>query len=179
MGLLGHALARVAKAESFPALVSQRILRPLGMTMTAYGRPPVLSDWMTKGHNRKGAVVPYWDMAVLSGAGGLNSSVADMLTYLDANGGKPGSPIEHAMRDAHKRQRPGPMENYHYGLAWTSRDRGGQTILSHSGGTGGYGSYIAFSPERQAGVVLLTNSGGFEDISDLALALLSPEAERE
>jgi CubicO group peptidase (beta-lactamase class C family) len=174
-GLLGHALARAAKAKSFHALVEQRILRPLGMKNTAYGRPARLAPWMTKGHNAKGAVVPYWDLDVMAGAGGLNSTVGDMLTYLDANVGRARGPLELAMRDAQKIYRPASVKGSGLGLAWTPRERQGQTFLSHSGGTAGYLSYIAFNMPSGAGFVLLTNSGGFDKISDVARVLLTPK----
>jgi len=36
--------------------------------------------------------------------------------------------------------------------------RGGRVLVSHTGGSGGYRSYLGFDPERQVGVVLLANS---------------------
>lgn len=175
MGLLGHVLALAAGAGSFPALVEERILKPLGMATTGYGRPPALAPFMTRGHDKEGAVVPYWDVAVLAGAGGLNSTVEDMLTYIEANIGMPESPIERSMRLAQHGFRPGPAPNSRLGLGWMARKRGDWTLLAHGGGTAGYSTYIGFDPDRRAGVVVLTNSGGFDYADFIGRELLDPE----
>jgi D-alanyl-D-alanine-carboxypeptidase/D-alanyl-D-alanine-endopeptidase len=174
MGLLGHALARAAGADGFQALVAERVLRPLGLAMTAYGRPAALAPWMTRGHDRQGAVAPYFDVGVLAGGGGLNSNVADLMTYLDANIGEPQSPLEQAMRDARRFHRPGPAPGAQLGLGWMTRTRGALTLVGHNGGTAGYSSYVAFDPGTRAGVVVLANSGDFEYADKIGRELLDP-----
>jgi CubicO group peptidase (beta-lactamase class C family) len=177
MGLLGHALARAAGAKSFQRLVADRLLRPLGMSMTGYGRKGALALWMTKGHNKQGAFATYFDMpdvAVLAGGGGLNSDVNDLMTYLDANIGEPGSPLEHAMRDARRGYRS-PRPGMQSGLGWMSMTRGPLTLVGHNGGSAGYSTYIAFDPISRAGVVVLANSGGFEYADKIGRELLDPE----
>jgi CubicO group peptidase (beta-lactamase class C family) len=174
MGLLGHALARAARVDSFKALVADRVLRPLGLSMTAYGRKAALARRMTKGHNQQGAVAPYFDVAVLAGGGGLNSNVTDLMTYLDANIGEPASPLEHAMRDA-RRGYHNPRPGLQVGLGWMTMTRGPFTLVGHNGGTDGYSTYVAFDPETRAGVVVLANSGGFEYADKIGRELLNPE----
>ena len=175
MGLLGHALARAAGADSFQTLVADRVLRPLGMSMTAYGRTAALAPWMTRGHNQQGAVASYFDVAVLAGAGGLNSNVTDLMTYLDANIGEPKSQLEHAMRDAQRFYRPGPAPGAQLGLGWMTRTRGRLTLVGHNGGTAGYSTYVAFDPNTRAGVVVLANSGDFEYADKIGRELLDPD----
>ena len=174
MGLLGHALARAARAKSFQRLVAERVLHPLGMSMTAYGRTAALAPWMAKGHNQQGAVAPYFDVAVLAGGGGLNSNVSDLMTYLDANIGEPTSPLEHAMRDA-RRGYHLPRPGVQVGLGWMTMTRGPLTLVGHNGGTAGYSTYVVFDPETRAGVVVLANSGGFEYADKIGRELLNPE----
>jgi hypothetical protein len=53
------------------------------------------------GHSATGSPVRGWDSGVLMGAGGLQSNLDDMLKFLDANVGPPGSALERAMRTAH------------------------------------------------------------------------------
>jgi CubicO group peptidase (beta-lactamase class C family) len=176
MGLLGHALARAAGAKNFQALVARRVLRPLGMKMTAYGRTAALAPWMTRGHDQKGEVATHFDMsdaAVLAGGGGLNSTVDDLMTYLDANIGEPTSPLEHAMRDA-RRGRHLPRPGMQVGLGWMTMTRGPLTLVGHNGGTAGYSAYVAFDPGTRAGVVVLANSGGFEYADKIGRELLDP-----
>ena len=174
MGLLGHALARAAGADSFQTLVAIRVLRPLGLSMTAYGRTAALAPWMTKGHNQQGAVAPYFDVAVLAGGGGLNSNVNDLMTFLDANIGEPTSPLEHAMRDAHRGYHL-PRPGMGVGLGWMAMKRGPLNLVGNRGGTDGYSTFIAFDPDTRAGVVVLANSGGFEYADKIGRELLNPE----
>ncbi|UVI38394.1 serine hydrolase domain-containing protein [Qipengyuania spongiae] len=174
MGLLGYALARAAGANNFKELVMDRVVRPLGMSMTAYGRPDTLSPWMTKGHNKDGAVASYFDVDVLAGGGGLNSNVHDLLSYLDANIGEATSPLEASLREAHRAHRPGPKPGITIGLAWMTIERDNRTMLGHNGGTAGYSTYIAFDPVTRAGIVVLSNSGDFDYADRIGRDLLQP-----
>lgn len=174
MGLLGHALARAAGADSFQTLVADRVLRPLGMSMTAYGRPGALATWMTRGHDQQGAVAPRFDVAVLAGGGGLNSNVTDLMTWLEANIGEPGSPLEQAMREAHRGHHV-PRPGMGVGFGWMSMKRGALHLVGAGGGTAGYSTFIAFDPETRAGVVVLANSGDFDYADKIGRDLLNPE----
>jgi CubicO group peptidase (beta-lactamase class C family) len=174
MGLLGHALARAAGVESFQKLVTDRVLRPLGMSMTAYGRTGALAPWMTRGHNKEGALAPPFDIAVLAGGGGINSNVTDLMKYLDANIGEPTSALEHAMRDAH-RGNHSPRPGMEVGFGWMTMKRGALNLVGSRGGSAGYSTFIAFDPDTRAGVVVLANSGDFEYADKIGRDLLNPE----
>ena len=107
----------------------------------------------------------------LAGAGALRSNVLDMLTFLDANLGEPETSLEEAMRVSHEPRvaaGPGAM----IGLNWITRTGGERTIVWHNGGTGGYRSFIGFDPDREVGVVVLTNSN--EGSDDIGFHLLDP-----
>ncbi|MBW3569924.1 MAG: serine hydrolase [Gemmatimonadetes bacterium] len=162
MGLLGHALGRAA-GTNIQTLIRQRILEPLGMRMTSYSRDGQVAEWMSKGHDDDGDVVPYWDLTdAVAGAGGLRSNAEDMLTYLRAQLGPPDTDLERAMRVAqqvHHRFADGRTG----GLGWGVRSEQGRTIVSHGGGTAGFRTQVGFDPERRIGFVMLTNSGGFQD----------------
>lgn len=174
MGLLGHALASAVGAESFQTLVAERVLRPLGMSMTAYGRTAALAPWMTKGHDQQGSIAPFFDIEVLAGSGGLNSNAIDLMTYLEANIGEPTSPLEQAMRDAHRAQHS-PRPGMEMGLGWMTMRRGSINQVGNRGGSAGYSSYIAFDPATSAGVVVLANTGDFEYADKIGRELLDPE----
>lgn len=173
MGLLGHALARAAGRKDFQTLVGERVLRPLGMSMTGYGRDVPLGPWMTRGHRRDGTAAPYFDVAALAGGGGLNASVVDLMKYLDANIGEPASALGRAMRDAQRGHRS-PRPGVELGLGWLGMTRGALTLVGHNGDTAGYSTYIAFDPRARAGVVVLANSGGFEHADAIGRELLDP-----
>jgi serine-type D-Ala-D-Ala carboxypeptidase/endopeptidase len=161
MGLLGHLLAR-ASGRSYVDLVRQRILDPLGMTMTGYALDGEIATWMTKGHDASGKEVPYWFATeAIQGAGGLRSNVEDMLKYLKANVGAPGSDLQRAMRVAHQVQKS--IEGGSVGLAWQMRPYKGRTMITHGGGTAGFSTMVSFDPDKRVGFVMLVNQGQFQD----------------
>jgi CubicO group peptidase (beta-lactamase class C family) len=57
---------------------------------------------------------------------------------------------------------PPVLEDFsqHYALGWVVGSYGGQRLIWHTGGTLGFSSLVAFLPEANLGVVLLTNRGG-------------------
>jgi hypothetical protein len=46
----------------------------------------------------------------------------------------------------------------HYGLGWFNGEYHGLRMISHAGGTAGFSAEIAFLPEADVGIVILTNS---------------------
>lgn len=170
-GLLGHVLV-THLGMSYEQAVGERILEPLGMDMTGIELTSEMQTLMAQGHDAGGDVVPLWDVATLSGAGGLRSNVNDMLRFLAANVGEPSSDLEHALRDAHEvRETLG--ESVEIGLNWITRTTDGQRIVWHNGGTAGFRTFIGFDPDAEVGVVVLTNSGIGAD--DIGFHLLNPD----
>jgi CubicO group peptidase (beta-lactamase class C family) len=168
LGLLGHILASRA-GKSYEQLVSERILSPLGMNMSGIALTPKMRESLVVGHDQAGNPVGMWDLPVLAGAGALRSTANDMLTFLDANMGPPKNAIERAMRESHRvRASEGDQG---IGLAWGVVKVNGRTVITHDGGTGGYGAFIAFDPDREIGVVLLNNKQLPE--ADIAMHVLA------
>jgi len=161
MGLLGHVLG-LAAGKSFPDLVQERILDPLDMTATTFAHD---SEWLSKGHDEDGAVVPYWTISTspIAGAGGLQSNAEDMLKFLQANVGEPTNDLERAMRSAQVLQRQ-IDDNTGIGLNWTVQDRGDLKVLGHGGGTAGFHTRLGFDPSNGAGFIVLANGGYSDDI---------------
>lgn len=161
VGLLGIALGRAANT-SIKTLIEQRILQPLGMRMTGYQREGELAAWLARGRHPNGDQAPYWDASEgIAGAGGLRSNIDDMLIYLRAQLSPPDNDLGRAIRMTHQVQHRFPQ--FAAGITWPIRSADGRTVFTHSGGTGGFNTLIAFDPERRTGVVMLTNAGGFED----------------
>jgi D-alanyl-D-alanine-carboxypeptidase/D-alanyl-D-alanine-endopeptidase len=161
VGLLGHVIERAAGKE-YEALVRERILDPLGMSTTGVTLRGELASWMTKGHDGAGDVVPHWDVTGLVGAGGLRSNAEDMLRYIAAQVGPAESSIERAMRMTHE-PRMERDDGGAQGLGWGIRRVGSRRMLAHGGGTAGYSTYVGFDPDLGVGVVMLTNTGDFDD----------------
>lgn len=170
LGLLGYALATTTTL-SYEALVTRRLLAPLGMTETVMTLTPALRARVAPGHDEGGAPVPLWDFDAMAGAGALRSTISDMARYLEANlaadldtadprtGG-----LGPVLAMAHAQQRAGGPSGMTLGLAWHRlRGPAGDTIVWHNGGTGGYASFLGYSAARQMGVVILTNGAATPD----------------
>ncbi len=174
-GLLGHALARAANSE-FDKLVRVRILEPLRMEGTAIDLGGGLGEWMAKGHNKEGEIVPYWDLPTLAGAGAYRSNLGDLMRFLAANVRAPKSDLERSMRATHWVQRTvtdttaNRIGTHAMGMGWQIRSRGGPSIVWKDGGTAGFQTFIGFDPERRIGVVVLANAA--IEVDDIAFSLL-------
>ena len=163
VGLLGHVLARVG-GGSYEDVVRERILEPLGLSMTGITLEGDMRDWIAEGHNQQGKVVPLRNLPTLAGAGALRSNVRDMLTFLAANIGPPESQLERSMRASHE-VRKNITPQMSIGLNWHVRNVGDENILWHNGGTAGFHTFIGFDPDKGVGAVVLTNSvHGTDDI---------------
>ena len=171
VALLGHVLARVG-GGSYREVLRERILDPLGMTMTDVTVEGELRDWMTQGHDSRGMVAPYRNWPNLPGMGALRSNVGDLLTFLAANTGAPQSALERAMRDAHEvRQSANPEADV--GLNWLIRKVGTARIVMHGGGTAGFSTFVGFDPETGVGTVVLANAR--LRVSDIGMHLINPD----
>jgi D-alanyl-D-alanine-carboxypeptidase/D-alanyl-D-alanine-endopeptidase len=71
-GLLGHALA-LRVGTSYEQLVSERILKPLGMTMTGIPLTQAMGEHFALPHGERGDVVASWDYGALVAPGGICS----------------------------------------------------------------------------------------------------------
>jgi CubicO group peptidase (beta-lactamase class C family) len=56
------------------------------------------------------------------------------------------------------------------GLGWHITKRKERTIYQHSGGTGGFRTFVGFDKDRQIGVVVLSNSA--EEVAMIGMGLL-------
>ncbi len=107
-------------------------------------------------------------------AGGISSNLTDMIKWLQAimkNDNKILSselykkmftPIVSAnkkMRCKKENCPRCPKKDYYYGLGWYIREYNGHKIIFHGGMVNGFESMIAFSPEYNIGIVIMTNHG--------------------
>jgi CubicO group peptidase (beta-lactamase class C family) len=172
VGLLGHVLALRA-GKSYEELLRERIWKPLGMSSTAITLTSPLRARLALGHGPSGAVVPGWDLTTLAGAGAIRSTAVDMLKFLAAQLHPERGPLEKAMALTHLERASAGSAGMGIGLGWHLRHHGGDDVVWHNGGTGGYRSFAGFRPTTGAAVVVLTNSGG-EGADDVGFHLLNP-----
>ena len=170
LGLLGEALSYRA-GKSYEALVTERILAPLGMRETRITLPPNLLARVAPGHDEAGHVAGLWDFPTLGAAGALRSTVNDMLKYVSANADSTSKPLGTVLAMTHASRRPGPAPNLTVGLAWHRLTTpAGRTIVWHNGGTGGYRSFAGYDEASGLGVVVFANTS--TSVDDIGMHLL-------
>ncbi len=182
----GQLAARVA-GRSWDALVTDRILKPLGMsasTTTTNGLDR-LPDVATPHSEIDDTVrvVPWRNIDNIAPAGSINSSVLDMAQWVRfqlAGGKLAGKPLVStaAFDETHEPQTIVPRERVRtlaqeahfvsYGMGWLLHDYRGREIVEHNGGIDGMSSLVALLPEEHTGLVILTNLEG----NDLTYALM-------
>jgi serine-type D-Ala-D-Ala carboxypeptidase/endopeptidase len=167
VGLLGHVLSLRA-GKSYEALVKERILDPLDMDHTAVTLTPWMTKHLVKGHNNNGEVMQNWDVGALVAAGGIRSTMNDMLKFARANLQTRGR-LQQIMQRTHTQRAPA-SNNAFIGMNWIIVQRNGQEVTWHNGGTGGYRTWLGFDPKKGLAAVVLTNSTHGAD--DLGFDLL-------
>lgn len=166
MGLLGHILTLKTKTD-YETLVINRICKPLKMNDTRITLTSEQKTRLATGHTNDLKPTPNWDIPTLAGAGALRSTVNDMLKFVAANLGLVKTSLLPAMQKSHQMQRPTGSAGLEIALGWHILKKYGATIIWHNGGTGGYRTFIGFDPTKNAGVVVLSNSGwGQDDIGN-------------
>jgi len=176
VGLLGHALAHASKADSYEALLTDRVLKPLGLTDTGITFTEGQKKRVIPGHDSAGKQQPNWDFATLGACGAMRSTVGDLLKFLRVNV-DPSGPLRDSLLMAQQNWRdvrPGAEE---IGLCWARFPGAGKEPpkVWHNGQTGGYHSFVGFVPGR-GGVVVLCNVSTF-DVDKVGLAVLTKLAE--
>jgi CubicO group peptidase (beta-lactamase class C family) len=169
VGLLGHALTLKARKD-YEALVAERVLKPLGMKDTRVALNASMQQRLAPGHSDNGALVKNWDIATLTGAGALRSTVNDMLMYVHANADSTSRPLGRTLATTHDMRRP-VSAVMTIGLAWHRlKTPAGHTLVWHNGGTGGYRTFAGFDEASGIGVVVLANTA--RSVDELGFHLL-------
>ncbi len=100
ISLLGHILA-LKSGMPYDRLLEERILNVLGMNSTSIVLSDVQKSRLAIGH-LNGQELPFWNTSrPIAPAGGLHSSVADMLKFASANLGLIDTKINDAMKESH------------------------------------------------------------------------------
>jgi serine-type D-Ala-D-Ala carboxypeptidase/endopeptidase len=175
VGLLGHVLALQAGSD-YEGLVRARITEPLGMKSTAIALSPELRARLAPGHTGELEAASNWDLPTLAGAGALRSSAHDMLTFLSAAIGLEQTPLAPAFALTTLARRPTNDTKTSIGLGWHITKAHDKVIVWHSGGTGGYRSFIGFDPDARVGVAVLTNRSAKGGPDDIGMHVLDPES---
>lgn len=164
--ILGRVVEK-ASGEPFSAFLSRRILKPLGMTHTAYETEPAgaglaqgyMSFWLGAPE-----AVPLEGKGWIAAAGALFSTPADLAVWnLALIGGKVLKEESFRLMTTPRRLKDGGVSNYGCGLA--VGQRGGETVLSHNGAVNGFYALSLIVPSTRSAVILFSNLSSYSDVN--------------
>ena len=165
--LAGRIVAKAAGAADWNAVLQQELLAPLGMRQSSYTAAAIeAAENHATGYrwSPQGTVeVPFSQIFPydFDGAGDLNSTIEDAAHWVRlqlGDGAFEGRRIILAENLAVTRTaKVAVSEKLAYALGWVILQTPNGTIVWHNGGTSSFGAFIAFMPDRNAGVVVFTN----------------------
>lgn len=151
--VLSYAVARRAGTD-LETLARERLFAPLGMDHAYINRRPA-GVRVAVGHTPNARPTAPWQFATdLAGVGGVHATLDDMVRYVQGGLGWIDVPIADAMARTHERLSSAPP----MGMNWMLAPVAGREVLVHEGGTGGFSSFVALDPQRQRGVVVLSDT---------------------
>ncbi len=175
ISLLGHILA-LKSGMPYDRLLEERILNVLGMNSTSVVLSDVQKSRLAIGH-LNGQELPFWNTSrPIAPAGGLHSSVADMLKFASANLGLINTKINDATKESHiiihdSRIEKAFSNNYtaYVSLGWIIATDFGTQIVEHNGETAdGYNSFIALNPSKERGIVIIASASSIDiDVANI------------
>lgn len=160
--LLGEALEAVT-GRPFEALLQRDVLGRLGLKGSAPSLTPRVRRTLATGYYRRRPgeeprAARHAEARAFTSAGGLVSTVPDLLTYQEAHFPDGGDLTSDLSRREMQRTQWQRSEEPNHGLGWMIWHVDGITIRGHSGGYPGFTTKIGFSPELGLAAAALNNT---------------------
>lgn len=154
-GLLGTLLARNA-GLSYAELLAVRVTRPLGMSDTVVTLSDDQRPRFAPPFTAAGERWTPWEFQALAGAGGIRSTLADMMRFASAMLRPAASPLQQAIELAWAKQElAGSISPGGQALGWLMAGDG--RTRWHNGMTGGYHAAMFVNAELHVATVVLSN----------------------
>ncbi|WP_372771650.1 serine hydrolase [Pseudoalteromonas sp.] len=188
----GEVVARVS-GKSWQEFVEQEMLKPLGMTLSKAGFsriPKSNKNWATGHIPMDDKLHPFFVnyLEDFRGAGAIASNVDEMANWLKtqlAGGKMPNGEVLFSEKQQAQMWHPhitsmaskNAFNDYRqqfrgYGLGWSIEDYQGYKKLGHGGGILGMVSQVTLVPEKQLGIVVLSNQQAFSALSAITHEVL-------
>jgi len=155
VGLLGNILEK-ATDLTFEQLLEKEICKPLNLTNTRLKIASEKEKQIAQGYNSKREAVHLWDFKALAAAGGIRSTINDMVKYAKAYLKPPNEQYRLAIELCEKISFEGDSKKV--GLGWHLINTGSKNIYFHNGQTSGFVSFISYDREKKSAVIILVNS---------------------
>jgi serine-type D-Ala-D-Ala carboxypeptidase/endopeptidase len=174
-GILGNILCKQYRT-SYEALVKKKVCQPLYMNNTTIQFSDFHKKHLTTGYS-KGEAVQNWDFQdATAGQGALRSTLSDMMKFMRFSL-QPHGELQPAAELASQVHFIDNKTGQRMGLGWHIGWFNEHKYLEHTGGTGGYRSFLGIIPGTNTGVIVLSNSDN--DVSSIGLQVLKIAAEHE
>jgi CubicO group peptidase (beta-lactamase class C family) len=162
VGLMGLLLSQI-EGKSYSQLIEDTVLTPLNMNQSIVGAPKQDAKAVDGfgQYRRMGPILisakadPTIFSDAMAGAGAVNSSLEDMMKYLNNSMVQYQSPLFQKGLYASSMSKQTSVN-----LGWIVTplyDSGQPTLVMHNGGTGGFRSFMGFEQTNQVGIVILSN----------------------
>jgi serine-type D-Ala-D-Ala carboxypeptidase/endopeptidase len=160
VGLLGYLLSEKLNKESYADYLKRNLLIPIGLIDTKLTLTPTDQKRAAQGYDSFFRQMPATELDVLNPAGGLKTTMDDLLTYVRFNmRHNPKSALSRAANLAHQPRIPSTEDPaLQIGLAWESYRLGEFSTIMHGGATSGYRANVVFDKEKKIGAVVLSNT---------------------
>jgi CubicO group peptidase (beta-lactamase class C family) len=165
--ILGLAIQSAA-GEPYTDYVSERILRPLGMTSTDFEPTPAMRSTLAKGYQvrsgRGDSAMAAAELATGRGYkvpnGALFTTVDDLAKFVSFEmGAGPAGVLNATTLHVNLDQAfPETDPNAAYGVGFERVSDGSRVVVGHTGSVAGYEAAAYFYPNSQKGLILLRNA---------------------
>ncbi len=163
-------IIKSATGKTWAEQLQEKIFTPLDMKNSlALSKDILQSTNRTLAHtiiDGAPVVIDYGDIDATAPAGSISSSITDMSTWVTAllaNGNYKGKQVIPAKAITATRTPRSIMGNARspfslYGLGWDIEAYEGHKLIMHTGGIHGYVTSVTMLPEKNLGIVILTNT---------------------
>jgi len=159
-GLLAHVLCKIS-GKDYQQLVDELIFKKYQMKSSTTQREKI-ADRLVIGRNESGSETANWDLGALIGAGGIYSSVNDLVLFAQAQFDSTHAELALTQKSTFKSSSTSEV-----GLGWHLRyQQSGDVWHWHNGKTGGYLSCMALNINKRKGVIILSNVSAFHKLAD-------------
>ncbi|MFA4985991.1 MAG: serine hydrolase [Candidatus Brocadiia bacterium] len=151
--------ASYALGGEYGKLLQEMVLVPMGLADTTLAPAKEQQKRMAQGFSLGKQPIPSWNLGIYNPAGGVKSTVRDLLSFARYNMGDKKGDLYADMKECH-RPRYRISDKLEIALGWHIFDdqSGSEPIVWHNGRTGAFCAFLGFLPSSDAAVVILCNT---------------------